>query len=453
MGTLHSLDVEDRMEFPLLVSQVNTTWRTLALNSSRLWASIVYKGFPKFVLTPVMLTKQKLKVNPHGLFYYPLIALFLQRSRAQPLDIHIDIRDPHHDYTVREVDVSGLGHPMDTLLHLLTPYAFRLRGFHFITNTWIDVIQLLLPFCVKPQGGAETAGLFGPVVQKKWPNVKHVVLSGTAVQWRLWCLPNLESLTLTFLAHDARPSSSEFRSMLQSVAHSLIYLDLQGSTPVDDTNELQTERERLDPIQLPALGSLCLGYAEPDHLHWIIQSINTPSIVSLEFRDLWECYKDFCQEIEQFSQDNMHDTIRDASSLFGMIMAHMPFNLRGLRHLTLRYVKLQPCLIDSLSVPALDGVAIPPERFLSSLPVLHTLTLEKTDFEQVAISIFHNPERVTKHALKVFNVDSCYPWRVGYVNPGREQVARETYEGMNFPASSIEMLPGELHTSQGDMIS
>lgn len=449
------------MGFPLLVSQVNKTWRSLAHQSSWLWSSIVFRGFPKFVIVPL---SPNHKVNPN--FYYPLIAYFLQRSRKQPLDIHIDIRDPHHDYTIREVDVGGQGHPIDTLMHLLTPHGPRFKTFRFIANSWIDTIQLLrhhiyqlhmpqlesfelsrahlsqaflfvfeprpflrrVPFPVKPDEGAGNAGQSGPVVQRRWPSVRRVIISGTPLRWSLWCFPNLESLTLTFIAAEARPSPSDFRAMLRSVAHSLRHLDLQGSTPIlNPLDESQMEYGGLDPIQLPALCSLSIGYTEVHHLAYIIRSVGAPSIVSLEICDLWPCYREFCQQVEQMNRGYVFDTIRDASGMVGMIMSHMPFNLRCIQNLTLRYMKLQPGLIDALSLPTLDGAARPPERLLTSLPLLDTLTLESTDFEELAYQVFCNPERSPKYSLRVLNVDSCVPWRVGYADPGAQQVARQTY--------------------------
>lgn len=497
MGTFHSPGLDDRTDFPLLISQVNKTWRSLALQSSRLWATIVYKGHPKFVVMPIMHgAKHKRKINPRSSFYYPLIYLFLERSRAQPLSIYIDIRHRDHDYTVREVDVGGEGHPIDPLLRLLTPHGARFKHFSFIANTWIDIIQLLrfhiyhlrmpqlesfelsraylsqsfqqlfeprvllkrVPFCVKPEGGADQVGIVGPAVQIRWPNVKSVVLSGTPMRWRIWCFTNLESLTLKFLAVEARASAEEFRNVLQTVAHTLRHLDIQGSTPViTEEEELELELAPLDPVQLSELRELCIGYTEPRHLFWLIRSIRAPALVSLEICDLWECYGEFCTEIEQSPMSFMGDGMsRDASEVFGMAMEYRLFALGGIKHLTLRFVRLQPGLIDALTVSVVDesyaqypSLSLSPaERFLLSLSSLDTLTLEATDFEALALNIFRNPQRLPKNPLRVLHVDSCDPWRVGYADPGSEEVRRQTSYAGDFCVEQSWSSPTTIIASQ-----
>lgn len=137
VGTFDSSDLEDRTAFPLLVSQVNRSWRALALQATPLWKTLVYKGHPKFILIP----PSRNKIKPSE--YYPLINLFLERSSTRPLTIHLDLRHYDHDYAIREADTTGSGHPIDPLLRLLTPHGSRFQHFTFISNTWIDVVQVL----------------------------------------------------------------------------------------------------------------------------------------------------------------------------------------------------------------------------------------------------------------------------------------------------------------------
>src|SRR5882762_612465 len=286
VGTFSSSDLEDRMAFPLLVSQVNKSWRDLALEASRLWNTIVYKGHPKLILIPP--SREKFKPKD----YYPLINLFLERSGARLLTIHLDLRDFDHDYTVREADTTGPGHPIDPLLRLLTPHGYRFQHFTFISNTWIDIVQVLryhiysldmplletlnitraymslsfntffeprallkrVPFCVKPDGSTDRAGSLDTITQSRWNNLKRVSLSGTPLKWRLWCFTNLTSLTINYLADEARPSSLDLRNILRSNSHCLENLEMHGASPTLSDDLI------FDQIELPQLRELSIGY-------------------------------------------------------------------------------------------------------------------------------------------------------------------------------------------------
>ena len=456
VGTFDSPDLEDRMAFPLLVSQVNKSWRGLALQASRLWSSIVYLGHPKFTLIP----PSRRKVKPS--YYYPLINLFLERSRTHPLTIRLDLRHNDHNYTVREVDLTGSGHPIDPLLHLLTPHGSRFLHFIFIANTWSDVVQVLryhifnlyapllesieltraylsqtfrqnfeprallwrVPFCVRPDGEAERTENLGSVTQSRWPNVKHVILNGTPLKWRLWCFTNLTSLTISYLAEDVRPSALDLRNVLRSNAHCLKSFEIHGASPVESDESMH------DPIELPQLRELSIGYPHCHDAIWFIRSLHTPSLTSLEICDVWQCYRQFCEHVEKLNFNSIRHHSRDASELCGLILEHMPFPLDKIQYLTLRYVTLctggQIKLIDNITADdalGFDNVFLPvAARLLTSLPILDTLILECTDFEPLAFHIFRNPSKPPKHPLPTLQIQSYDPWRSGYTDsPARAQ--------------------------------
>ena len=449
IGTFDSSDLEDRMAFPLLVSQVNKSWRGLTLQASRLWSCIVYNGHPKFVLIP----PSREKIKPR--IYYPLINLFLERSRARPLTVHLDLRHYDHDYTVREADTTGPGHPIDPLLNLLTPHGYRFQHFTFISNTWIDVVQVLryhiyglkmplletfeltraylsqtfrtlfeprallkrVPFCVKPNGGLERTGSLGTVTQTRWPNVKHVVLSGTPMKWRLWCFTNLASLTIGYLADEARPSHVDLRNILRSNAHSLKSLELHGASPG------QSDEFMDDQIELPQLQELSIGYTHCQNAIWFIRSLHTPSLTSLEICDIWQCYSVFCEHHEKQTFTSMRNHSTDASELCGLILEHMPFPLDKIKYLTFRFVSLwtDRSIIETITAAdeasGSDDACLPfAARLLMSLPALDTLTLESTDFEPLAFHLFRNPSRLPKYPLPRLQLSSCDPWRIGYTS-------------------------------------
>lgn len=456
VGTFDSPDIEDRMTFPLHVSQVNRSWRALALQTSRLWSFIIYQGHPKFIIIP--LSREKIKPS----HYYPLINLFLERSRTRPLTIHLDLRHHNHNYTVREVDFTGPGHPVDPLLHVLTPHGTRFQNFTFIANTWTDVVQLIcyhicslhmpllnsfkltraylsqtfrqnfeprsllgrVPFCVKPDGGVEHAESLCTITQSKWPNVEHVTLNGIPLEWRLWCFTNLTSLTINYLAEEARPSTLDLRNVLKSNAHCLESLEIHGASPDE------SDKSILHQIELPQLRELSVGYSHCHDAMWLIRSLNTPSLTSLEICDVWQCYRQFCEHTEKQTFSARRILSRDASELFGLILEHVPFPLDKIQYLSLRYVSLCDDGQNSLIDITTDDTFFPAAaHLLMSMPALDTLILECTDFEPLAFHLFRNPTRPPKHPLPRLQIVSCEPWRNGYESSSMRVQNRTSHHG------------------------
>lgn len=448
VGTFDSGDIEDYMLFPLHVSHVCKTWRDLALNTSRLWTTIAYKGHPKFVKMP--LVRENKKKPPE---YYPLICLFLARSEERPITIHLDLRNPDHDYSVVEADVTGKGHPIDNLLNVLTSHASRIKTLTFVSNSWIDVIQVLryhlyslkmpnlehfeltrahlgqafrptfephslltrVPFPVQPNGGAQRSQLTpGVVKQDKWPKVKHVALVGVPLAWQLWSFYGLTSLRLNYLAGDALLSAKNMRHVFRSVAPALKHLEIHGSSPEVNDGDMY------DQVELPHLQTLSIGFSRTKQVTWLIKSLLTPSLTSLEIVDIFQCYFQYCRHMEG-AEPRGDASTRDATQLCSEMLEHMPFPLDKIKHLTLRYLTLgQLGGEDFIPAAGVDDASMPPAaRFLLSLPALDTLTLESTDFERLAIHLFRNPARPVKRSLRTLEVLTCSPWRKGFIDENR----------------------------------
>ena len=276
-----------------------------------------------------------------------------------------------------------------------------------------------VPFCVKPNGGAEHAETFGTVTQSRWPNVKRVSLNGIPLKWRLWCFTNLTSLAINFLAEEARPSLLDLRNILRSNAHCLRYLQIHGANPV------QSEELIHDQIELPELRELSVGYTQCQHAIWFIRSVYTPSLTSLEICDIWKCYSQFCEHTEKQTFSAIRNHPRDASELCAQILEHMPFPLEQIKYLTLRYISLwtddQRDLIDAITAAddasGADDACLPSAgRLLMSFPTLDTLSLECTAFEPLAFHLFRNKRRPPKYPLPKLQLYSCDPWRSGYTD-------------------------------------
>ena len=447
VGTFDSGDIEDYMLFPLRMSHVCKTWRDLVLNISRLWNTIAYKGAPKLARLPLMRGN---KIPPND--YYPLICLFLKRSEDRLINIHLDLRQPNHDFSVDERDVSGRGHPLDNLLRVFKPHAPRVRTFTFITNTWVDVIQLRyhiytlkmpnlerfeltrahlnqtfrpyfrprplferVPFCVEPIGKTELMLVKGGAVQQdKWPKVKHVVLVGIPMAWKLWSFYNLTSLKLNYLAGNALLSSESMRHILRAVAPVLKHLEIHGSSPLVNNVDLHEQ------VELPCLQTLSIGFSRTAQMTWLIKTLITPALTSLEIVDLLRCYSQYCRQIERMEPE-IEPSTRDVNPLCKEMLENMPFPLDKITHLTLRYLNLsQLGGKDYIPAAGTDDASKPPAaRFLLSLSALDTLTLESTDFERLANYLFRNSGNPPERKLRTLEVLTCFPWRRGFDEENR----------------------------------
>lgn len=132
-------------------------------------------------------------------------------------------------------------------------------------------------------------------------------------------------------------------------------------------------------------------------------------------------------QVEQMNRGYVFDTIRDASGMVGMIMSHMP-QVGSARHPGSHLLLHEAAAwADRCPFQFIHSVTLClPERFLTSLLSLDTLTLESMDFDELAYQIFLNPGCLPKYPPRAPNVDSCFPWRIGYAEPGEQQVARQT---------------------------
>ena len=476
IGTFDSGDIEDYMLFPLRMSHVCRAWRSMTLNTSRLWRTIAYKAPPKLPKLPLMRGTLQRPTE-----YYPLICLFLERSEERSIDIHLDLRQPDYNYSVVEHDVTGKGHPIDNLLSVLTPHASRIKTFTFISNNWTDVVQVLrhhiytlnmpnlerfeltrahlsqtfrptfdrpslgtwIPFCVQPIDMAQL--LASRVVQDehkwpkakqvKWPKVKHVVLVGVPLAWRLWSFYDLTSLKLNYLAGNELLSAKNMRHVFRAVAPALQHLEIHGSSPVVDDSDKQSQ------VELPRLETLSIGFARTSQVTWLTKTLLTPALTSLEIVDIFQCYYQYCRHVEAVEPKGEPST-RDVTKLCGEMLEHMPFPLDKITHLTLRYLILGQLGGEDF-VPAVgtDYASLPPAaRFLLSLPALDTLTLESTDFERLAVHLFRNPVNLPKRNVRALEVFTCSPWRMAF---------DEEHRGAESKTSCLK--DGKWATVDGDM--
>lgn len=153
---------------------------------------------------------------------------------------------------------------------------------------------------------------------------------------------------------------------------------------------------------------------------WLIKTLITPALTSLEIVDLLRCYSQYCRQIERMEPE-IEPSTRDVNPLCKEMLENMPFPLDKITHLTLRYLNLsQLGGKDYIPAAGTDDASKPPAaRFLLSLSALDTLTLESTDFERLANYLFRNSGNPPERKLRTLEVLTCFPWRRGFDEENR----------------------------------
>ncbi|KDQ32137.1 hypothetical protein PLEOSDRAFT_1024822, partial [Pleurotus ostreatus PC15] len=107
---------------PLIVSQVCSRWRRIALSTSLLWTAIT--------VTYPYTTTQRQRIDA-----------WLSRSKTQPLDLLLDLRDPAWNWD--EDSQSSAGEAMQHVLDLLIPNINRWQHFELLSDTWLPIFIFL----------------------------------------------------------------------------------------------------------------------------------------------------------------------------------------------------------------------------------------------------------------------------------------------------------------------
>jgi hypothetical protein len=219
---------------PRLFTHICKRWTNVALAHSGLWCNISMT----FPLTPAQL----LETN-----------ILLLRSKAHPIDIQLDFRDPQWDWEEEETHQFGFLE-MTMVIRTLLPHVARWRRLAVLTDTWLPIFcflvttscsvesapmlrSLSLSRCnayfagkgemFKPESLRPPLKLFGgiPLTQ-----LRNVSLVGVHIDWSRTHLVNLHQLELKYHASDVMPSLDEFLDIL-SACPDLTKLSIIGSGP------------------------------------------------------------------------------------------------------------------------------------------------------------------------------------------------------------------------------
>ena len=302
MGT--HLDGEDGGNFPVVVSHVCRFWREVAMNSPLLWTSIRISSASIETLIgrdgPVL----------------PRASAFTLRSMQCSLDVKLDLTKRRSTGNISDESIlMYLRLLCSTAVDLLLITYDRIKSLDIVTDLketsfWIShkIIPLGLPrleswkICrgdpAKPvnsslgishhrgfhefDASGTQGGLFGSptdTIGARLPCLKHLQISQIVTNWSTWLIGGLTTLTINHLAQGNRPSINDLRGILAKSSHSLESLELHGSLPVRPF-------ENPNPITLPKLRHLRLGYWTEEEALTLLPHLDMPALKSLALCDI-----------------------------------------------------------------------------------------------------------------------------------------------------------------------
>ncbi|KAJ6598153.1 hypothetical protein DFH09DRAFT_1071199 [Mycena vulgaris] len=286
----------DSVKAPLIYGSVCRHWRAVALSTPALYTSLC-------------ITPELLRPAPNGSADAEVldtrgIAAYLARSRACPLDILIDARDPDWDFDDPATYTPWFtpAH-MHTALSLLLPSLARWRTLSILTDLPAPLHAALRPLAaaltLSAHGAPELTALRlmrcdayaarGPAPDPAhvflsasaphsagvlFPSLRHLTLLGVPTAWPALAsalLPTsaLRTLELAYLPAAAQPSPAQLAALLAR-APGLVALTLNGAGPSSPSSLLSPSAfaspaavDDAEPNPLPHLTALTLGYTSP----------------------------------------------------------------------------------------------------------------------------------------------------------------------------------------------
>ena len=280
----------------MTLTHVCSRWRRVGIETGELWSTIIIT----FSISQ---------------FQLALALTWLNRSRAYPLDLTFDIRDPRWSAGVGYDDQDD-GHPFQgdhlvPILRYFLPHVSRWRHFELLTDTWdpiraflsltwelrcaptiLETLSLMRcnaylaaegqPF--EPRAQRRPLPLFGGA---KLPKLTALTLAGVHIDWTA-SLPALQGLTrleLKFQAQDVMPTFAEYAAILNASPH-LEELAVGGWGPKLDPEDKTV-------LDLTALRVLSISLINLDYTHNFLSHIRCPALETLCIDDLAKTLNEF----------------------------------------------------------------------------------------------------------------------------------------------------------------
>lgn len=274
---------KSRLCAPETVSHVSKYWRAVALDFSLLWT---------FIVVPFPVVSSQIDRAKAG----------LRRSGDQPIDVHIDVRDPDWDWESEEdqhpmgpaiiveiMQLLGLSHPRwrsltvltDTWepMHTFLAYSTMFPSFPSLEELSLNRCNAFagLPDAPDPVP-SDPVGLFGG--NATLPRLRHVSLAGTHVDYSCTGFKDLQSLDIRHQAPKVSPTIRQLRQLLHGCP-GLKSLSLVALNPPDGDDQ-----DDGLAVSLPNLTDLTLGWWFVDDAVKLLNALQLPVVQNLVLEDI-----------------------------------------------------------------------------------------------------------------------------------------------------------------------
>ncbi|KAJ7176877.1 hypothetical protein C8R46DRAFT_889990, partial [Mycena filopes] len=291
----------DSVKAPLVYASVSRHWRGVALTTPALYTSLC--------ITPELLRE----VGDGGAEVLDTtgITSYLALSRNYLVDILIDARDQEWDFDYDAGAWFSADH-ITAAMAVLLPELGRWRSLSILTDVYAPMHAALRPLevCLAEHGAphlesirlmrcdayaahslvAEPDQLFLSSIPDTesvlLPSLRHLTLRGVPAAWGQLAalLPEeLNTLELSFQPMSAQPSVPELAHLLKAAPH-LARLVMNDSGPLlpdpADSDVFYPE-----PIHLPSLTSLTLGYTSAPSALALLHVLAAPALHTLALED------------------------------------------------------------------------------------------------------------------------------------------------------------------------
>ncbi|KAI6007495.1 hypothetical protein EDC04DRAFT_2582764 [Pisolithus marmoratus] len=298
-------DSEVLSSFQVIVSHVCRHWRTVALETPSLWTTI--------------------KVSSGDRPPFERVTAFLERSKSLPLDICIDSVFPDDLSDNEDEPVELLIDDLQVLCTLLIPHVPRWGSLEVRVASYEHMYKFLRAVSdpsVPPASQLRALELYHhdesdndistfpepdfsdhfTLFSGSAPRLRNLTLWGVHVDWTQGWLrsSNLVELELAYHTQDVRPDSSAFSAMLHAAAPTLEKLCLEMSGPsgewIIEPGAPEWSVDANNPILLPKLIQLELGFSPPSEVIALLRKLCLPSLKALalnfdngDYTDLVAC--------------------------------------------------------------------------------------------------------------------------------------------------------------------
>ena len=274
---------ESRLYAPDTLSHVSSHWRAVALGASSLWTFIVV-------------------TFPFAAGQIARATAALSRSKDQPIDIYIDVRDPDWTWESDE-DQHQMRVFVVEVMQWLGPSHPRWRSLTVLTDTWApmhtflayssmfsslpELEQLSLNRCNAFAGlpdapdpvPSDPVELFGGNAQL--PKLRHVALAGAHINYSCTGFEGLLSLDLRHQPRKASPTIPQLRQLLYA-SPGLRSLSLIGLNPHSE----EPEQDDGPAVFLAHLTNLTLGWWFVEDAVELLGALQLPAVENMVLEDI-----------------------------------------------------------------------------------------------------------------------------------------------------------------------